>query len=157
MNNAKTIEVVEPVFGLEEGDVLSRNTNEENFTLVDEVIGDGYSSRRVFSISENLVDPNKFQLIEEFIKPDLELGEEDDVDKFIGYVASLEKRVDSLENEMNELVAKIKRNGDRFYAEYKKAKEALGASDEDDERAQWNEEAVSVYKNLFDFTDRLLA
>ncbi len=178
MNNAKTIEVVDPVFGLNEGDVLSRNSNEENFTLVDEHIGEGYSSYRSFSIPESMINPDNFKAIEEFIIPDEDLEYKEEEPKELSdeakeglYNVILLDRIDELQDEIDELksqlsktntetdkfLAVIRANREKFFNRFKEAMADLDSCKYRDERDQWIEESMVVNKNLYTFADRLLS
>lgn len=67
MSNIKTIEVIEPIFGLNVGDTLTRLDENSNFTNVSELVGDGYLvSNSVSLISDIIEGTNAFKVTEYF-------------------------------------------------------------------------------------------
>jgi hypothetical protein len=70
MSNIKTIEVIEPIFGLNVGDTLTRLDENSNFTNTSELVGDGYMvSNSVSLVSDIIEGANAFKVIEYFDEP----------------------------------------------------------------------------------------
>lgn len=66
MNEIKSVKALSRIYGLEPGDVLTRDNKEDRFSFQDEIVGDGYSKSRNISLSADMIDENFFVVIDRF-------------------------------------------------------------------------------------------
>jgi DNA repair ATPase RecN len=183
MNNIKTVEVLDPIYGLTIGDVLTRENDLDNFSFSTEHIGEDYNLSRSVSLSPNLITKENFTATEWFEekkavskKAKVEELEDKLESAYMNYEELLQsnqetaKRLEecerALESEerycatLEEYVSKIDRRIGEKIDEYETKLSDLKEKVLDDEFysgevIEWADEAMTVYYNLIDLLKKL--
>jgi hypothetical protein len=154
MKNVKVVKVISPIYGLEEGDVLSRVNQGDSFSFKAEHIGESFSFSNSLELSEEMVDNENFGVVsyfktkKEFIKDlqnkvsklEAQLSVEEAAgDKFLKMVSRLDSKYDEFSKKHDEL------SRDLYL-------DRLSSEDEADALL-----ALTVYDNLMDFIRKVKA
>lgn len=152
MNNIKSIEVVNPVYGLNVGDVLTRETSEDSFSFSAEHVGEDYTYSRSISLSPSLITKDDFVAIEWF--------EQKKTKRQI--IEELEQKLtDSIERENSVAAAhdKLLNRIDSKLKEYRLKFEEISTNVENgvylNESFDWADEAMTVYHNMIELLEKL--
>lgn len=121
MENVSAVKVISPIYGLEEGDVLSRAKKEDNFKFLSEHVGEEFSFSSMLELSQDMVSGEAFTPIsffktkKEFIK---NLKQENEELKSEN--EELENQLKDATGKLNDLNRKIKENLESFESKYDK-------------------------------------
>jgi dipeptidase len=163
MKNIKTIRLIDSVFGLDAGTLLSRNTPDEPFYCAWEHIADGYTAGGDVSVTESLLrfsSEISYEVVEYFqdkrsakhVIKELEAKLEEKTKEAEEYKEMYYK-------DASELKKLLTRMNDKR-AEFKTKMDETQTQLENDfisgEAVEWADEAMTVYYNLIDLIDKLL-
>lgn len=162
MKNVKAIELTRPTFGLPKGTVLSRLSSNEPFAYKSEHVGENYQFSNSLSIAQTAISWD-------FAKPIEWFEERRRSAKHV--IQELEKEIERLNAENSLLSTEvrairseldtIKRKATDKRDEFQKKMNELQLDLENDiiagESTEWADEAMTVYYNLIDLINKLLA
>lgn len=154
MKNVSAVKVVSPIYGLEEGDVLSRAIAGGNFQFKADHIGESFSFSNTLELSEDMINNESFSPVS-FFKTKKE------------FIKNLQKENELLKAENKELL-EIKEKADRLaklldakYNVYDNMSDSINRdymmgvlSEEDEYDAAVS---LSVFKNLMSLVEELRA
>lgn len=162
MKNVKAIELTRDTFGLPKGTVLSRLTATEPFAYKAEHVADDYQYSNSLSISPTVVTWDFAKPIEWF--EDRRRSARHTIEELEAKIKELtvENTLLSAESKaIREDLESLRKRAEAKRDEYQKKMNELQLDLENDiiagESTEWADEAMTVYYNLVDFINKLLA
>jgi chromosome segregation ATPase len=169
MKNVKAIELTRPTFGLPKGTVLSRLSGNEPFAYKSEHVGENYQFSNSLSISQAAISWDFAKPIEWFeerrrsakhviqeLEAEIERLKASN-EKLTADIASVIDSYDSASKELNKLKSRAIEKRDEFQKKMNELQLDLENDIIAGESTEWADEAMTVYYNLVDLINKLLA
>jgi len=140
MNNIKTVELKENMFGYAKGVRLTRLSPDRDFELVSEKIADDYTVSNRLTVSPSFIDKDTFTAVEWF-----------------NPVKTNKQRIEELQLKLDTILKRIDTKIADYTKEYANIQDKLNSDLFSQDYEEYANEAMTVYKNMIDLLKKIKA
>jgi hypothetical protein len=145
MNNIKTVEVTKPIYGLEIGDTATRENNTDTFVFSSERVGNGFTRNNRTEITEDYLLDEYFQVTEWF-------------ESKLDYTQkSVREELEDTKHRLALIENRICMKKDDYISSLKEVRSEMETQFVSGERIDHLYEAETVYHNMIDLLEKLVA